>query len=146
MVIISDIKQIERPNFYIFLCQFCRTSFAAGTGKRIREALSSAPAPAMAYKGIHKVKLKNALNEKRKKLRGFSYSKSMANFEAFCGSFSLSTNLLFLKSVPPALKMAIFSQSHKKPALHQSNFYTLQNRTVQGQGLTVCRYLSDFCI
>ena len=68
MVIISDIKQIERPNFYIFLCQFCRTSFAAGTGKRIREALSSAPAPAMAYKGIHKVKLKNALNEKRKKL------------------------------------------------------------------------------
>ena len=37
-------------------------------------------------------------NEKRKKLHGFSYSKSMANFEAFCGSFSSSTNLIFLMS------------------------------------------------
>ena len=29
--------------------------------------------------GIHKVKLKNALNEKRKKLCGFSFSINMAN-------------------------------------------------------------------
>ena len=98
MVIISDIKQIERPNFYIFLCQFCRTSFAAGTGKRIREALSSALAPAMAYKGIHKVKLKNALNEKRKKLRGFSFSINMADFEVFRRTKQLISNLFFLKS------------------------------------------------
>ena len=34
-----------------------------------------------------------------KKLHGFSYSKSMANFEAFCKSFLLSTNLIILKSV-----------------------------------------------
>ena len=34
-----------------------------------------------------------------KKLHGFSYSKSMANFETFCGSFSSSTNLIFLMSV-----------------------------------------------
>ena len=33
--------------------------------------------------GIYKVKLKNALNEKRKKLDGFSYTSNMANFEAF---------------------------------------------------------------
>ena len=33
--------------------------------------------------GIHKVKLKNTLNEKRKKLGGFSFSINMANFEAF---------------------------------------------------------------
>ena len=34
-------------------------------------------------RGIHKVKLKNSLNEKRKKLRGFSFSVNIANFEAF---------------------------------------------------------------
>ena len=35
--------------------------------------------------GIYKVKLKVALNEKRKKLHGFSFSINMANFEAFWG-------------------------------------------------------------
>jgi len=30
--------------------------------------------------GIHKVKLKNALNEKQKKLHEFSFSMNMANF------------------------------------------------------------------
>ena len=49
--------------------------------------------------GIHKVKLKNALNEKRKKLRGFSFSINMANFEAFCRTKKLISNLFFLKSV-----------------------------------------------
>ena len=35
-------------------------------------------------RGINKVKLKNALNEKRKKLGcGFSFSITMENFEAF---------------------------------------------------------------
>ena len=44
-------------------------------------------------------KNKVAQNEKcKKKLRGFSYSKSMANFEAFCWNISSSINLLFLKS------------------------------------------------
>ena len=33
--------------------------------------------------GIHKEKLKNARKEKRKKLHGFSYTKNMADFEAF---------------------------------------------------------------
>ena len=33
--------------------------------------------------GVHKVKLKNALNEKLKKLLGFSFSINIANFEAF---------------------------------------------------------------
>ena len=31
---------------------------------------------------FHKVKYKVARNEKRKKLRGFSYTQNMANFEA----------------------------------------------------------------
>ena len=48
--------------------------------------------------GIHKVKLKVALNEKRKKLRGFSFSINMANFEAFCRTKKLISNLFFLKS------------------------------------------------
>ena len=50
-------------------------------------------------RGIHKVKLKNALNEKRKKLRGFSFSINMTNFEAFCRTKKLISNLFFLKSV-----------------------------------------------
>ena len=33
--------------------------------------------------GIHKVKIKVAQNEKQKKLRGFSFSMNIANFEAF---------------------------------------------------------------
>ena len=49
--------------------------------------------------GIHKVKLKVALNEKRKKLPGFSFSINMANFEAFRWTKKLISNLFFLKSV-----------------------------------------------
>ena len=44
-------------------------------------------------------KNKVAQNEKQKKLRGFLYSKNMANFEAFRQVISSSINLLFLKSV-----------------------------------------------
>ena len=47
---------------------------------------------------IHKGKMKVALNEKRKKLRGFSFSINMANFEAFLLVFKLTKNPLFLKS------------------------------------------------
>ena len=46
-------------------------------------------------RGIQKVKLKNALNEKQKKLRGFSLSINMANFEAFCRTKKLISNLFF---------------------------------------------------
>ena len=49
-------------------------------------------------RGIHKGKLKNALNEKRKKLRGFSFSINMANFEAFRRTKKLISNFFFLKS------------------------------------------------
>ena len=48
--------------------------------------------------GIHKGKMKVALNEKRKKLRGFSFSINIANFEAFLLVFKLTKNLFFLKS------------------------------------------------
>ena len=48
--------------------------------------------------GIYKVKLIVALNEKRKKLRGFSFSTNMANFEAFRWTKKLISRLFFLKS------------------------------------------------
>ena len=48
--------------------------------------------------GIHKGEMKVALNEKRKKLRGFSFSINIANFEAFLSVFKLAKNLFFLKS------------------------------------------------
>ena len=48
--------------------------------------------------GIHKGKMNVALNEKRKKLRGFSFSINIANFEAFLLVFKLTKNPLFLKS------------------------------------------------
>ena len=47
---------------------------------------------------IHKVKLKVARNGKRKKLRGFSFSINIANFEAFRRTKKLISNLFFLKS------------------------------------------------
>ena len=49
--------------------------------------------------GIYKVKLKVALNEKQKKLRGVSFSINMANFEAFRQTKKMISNLFFLKSV-----------------------------------------------
>ena len=48
--------------------------------------------------GIYKGKMKVALNEKRKKLHGFSFSINIANFEAFLSVFKLTKNPLFLKS------------------------------------------------
>ena len=45
------------------------------------------------------IKLKVALNEKQKKLHGFSFSINMANFEAFRWTKKLISNLFFLKSV-----------------------------------------------
>ena len=48
--------------------------------------------------GIHKGKMKVALNEKRKKLLGFSFSINIANFEAFLSVFKLTKNPLFRKS------------------------------------------------
>ena len=48
--------------------------------------------------GIHKGKMKVALNEKRKKLHGFSFSINIANSEAFLSVFKLTKNPLFLKS------------------------------------------------
>ena len=48
--------------------------------------------------GIHKVKLKVARNEKGKKLLMFSFSINVANFEAFCRTKKLISNLFFLKS------------------------------------------------
>ena len=43
--------------------------------------------------GIYKVKLKVALNEKRKKIHGFSFSINMANSEAFWGVKKMSAYL-----------------------------------------------------
>ena len=65
-------------------------------------------------RGIHKGKLKNALNEKRKKLRGFSFSINMANFEAFRRTKKLISNFFFLKSdhrIDSALRVAGLSES-----------------------------------
>ena len=44
--------------------------------------------------GIHKGEMNVALNEKQKKLHGFSFSINIANFEAF----KLTKNPLFLKN------------------------------------------------
>ena len=47
---------------------------------------------------IHKKKLKNARNEKRKKLHEFSDIKIMANFAVFYCNFSSSTNPQIVRS------------------------------------------------
>ena len=48
--------------------------------------------------GIYKGKMKVALNERWKKLHGFSFSINIANFEAFLLVFKLTKNPLFLMS------------------------------------------------
>ena len=55
--------------------------------------------------GIHKEKLKSALNEKLKKLYVFSFTINMANFEAFRWTKKLTSNLFFLKSVERTLSI-----------------------------------------
>ena len=52
---------------------------------------------ALVYVNIDQ-KLRNARNEKRKKLHGFSYTKNMANFEVFLSRIELSANLLLMRS------------------------------------------------
>ena len=59
--------------------------------------------------GIHKGKLKVARNEKQKKLSGFSFSINIANFEVFCRTKKLISNLFFLKS-----ELANFLRKKKK--------------------------------
>ena len=65
-------------------------------------------------RGIHKVKLKNALNEKRKKLHGFSFSINMA--EAFCRTKKLISNLFFLKSAQVS-NLCVFVKMHQEEFL-----------------------------
>ena len=64
--------------------------------------------------GIHKGKMKVALNEKRKKLHGFSFSINLANFEAFLYRIKLAKNFFFLKSASNSIgvqiKMQLFQQ------------------------------------
>ena len=76
-------------------CSFFRFSFRATFIFPLMNALVYVDID----QGIHKGKMKVALNEKRKKLRGFSFSINIANFEAFLSVFKLTKNPLFLKSV-----------------------------------------------
>ena len=64
--------------------------------------------------GIHKVKLKVARNEKRKKLHGFSFSINIANFEAFRWTKKLISNLFFLKSVHVCNVLHTYISTFKK--------------------------------
>ena len=60
-------------------CSFFRFSFRATFIFPLMNALVYVDID----QGIHKGKMKVALNEKRKKLHGFSFSINIANFEAF---------------------------------------------------------------
>ena len=73
-------------------------------------------------RGIHKVKLKNALNEKRKKLRGFSFSINMANFEAFFRTKKLISNLFFLKSVYHFIQSSKWFDFRQQGSIFQTSF------------------------
>ena len=54
--------------------------------------------------------MKVALNEKRKKLCGFSFSIKIENFEAFLLVFKLTKNLFFLKSVRVLVGTLLFAE------------------------------------
>ena len=70
--------------------------------------------------GIHLEKNKVARNEKWKKLRGFSYVKSMANSESFHLNFWLSTNPQIVRS-GPVLGMS-------PPTVLKTDFYLHQKQ------------------
>ena len=72
----------ENPSSFFHFCIDCKISSSMSTQTR----------------AFIRVKLKVALNEKRKKLLGFSFCINIANFEAFLQVKKLSENLLFLKS------------------------------------------------
>ena len=55
--------------------------------------------PKLKHKPGHPLLKIQSFSNWEKKLFGSSYSKNMANFEAFCQTISSSINLLFLKSV-----------------------------------------------
>ena len=88
-------------------------------------------------RGIHMVKLKNALIEKRKKLHGFSFSINVANFEAFCRTKKLISNLFFLKSVMAAFGDIIL--------LHQQNMHSSTLFTISKYILVVLRFSAFEC-
>ena len=58
--------------------------------------------------------MKVARNEKQKKIRGFSYYKNIANFEAFWRNKNFSKNLLFLGSDLIYYKFKFFSSSETR--------------------------------
>ena len=79
--------------------------------------------------GIHKGKLKVARNEKRKKLSGFSFSINIANFEAFCRTKKLISNLFFLKSgqLIIELKILSFLKIISQPQKGIERYYTIHS-------------------
>ena len=58
-----------------------------------------------------------------KKLCGFSFSINIANFEAFCWTKKLISNLFFLKSVKEALRDKSFKETIFKISAQQFNVY-----------------------
>ena len=62
-------------------------------------------------------KNKVAWNEKREKLHGFSYSKSMANFEAFCRSFCWA-HKGFLIHLMLVLPTYFFTRHYMRNCMH----------------------------
>ena len=73
--------------------------------------------------GIHKGKMKVALNEKQKKTMWFSFSINLANFEAFLSVFKLTKNPLFLKSDSALLIVCAKKMTLKKHFFHHHIFY-----------------------
>ena len=69
---------------------------------------------------------KFALNLKRKKLHGFSFSINIANFEAFLSVFKLTKNLLLLKSAGLCLPILIWVMLRTTQNLAQVRLLTTQ--------------------
>ena len=80
--------------------------------------------------GIHKVKLKVAQNEKRKKLHWFSFSINIANFEAFRWTKKLISNLFFLKSA--SLSKTVFTECDSQGRLIDTDKWDNHNTIARG--------------
>ena len=98
--------------------------------------------------GIHKGKMKVSLNEKRKKLRGFSFSINIANFEAFCWTKKLISILFFLKSVSEEYVLKTKMLLVFEVAFFATTYYLLYYLLIQFQPIlcAVCVMLKVFFV
>ena len=83
--------------------------------------------------------MKVALNEKRKKLCGFSFSINIANFEAFLSVFTLTKNLFFSEECQCKLRLS-FWQNILRTTFFKKKFILFQPLDINFRSLKLGKF------